>query len=50
MRRAEKHTLKGYKAKLILTDGGYLNIYNRGVGVHVADFQLQETSWLCEAA
>lgn len=39
-RRAERHTLKGYKAKLILTDGGYLNIYNLGVGVHV--FQLQK--------
>lgn len=39
MRRAEGHTLKGYKAKLISTDGGYLNIYNLGAGVRVADLQ-----------
>lgn len=40
-RRAERHTLKGNKAKLILTDGEYLNIYHLGAGIHVAVFQLR---------
>lgn len=39
--RAEKHTLKGNTAKLLLTDGKDLNIYHLGAGVRFALFQLR---------